>query len=258
MTLLHGDSLLILPTLPANSVDCICTDPPYSSGGMMRGDRMQSTSTKYVGNNVQMRRPEFSGDNRDQRSFAFWSILWLAECFRIAREGAVVMVFTDWRQLPVTTDVLQAAGFVWRGIVVWDKSEGVRPQLGRFRSQAEYVVWGTKGPFPSEGSVLPGVYRYPTAIEEKKRHIAAKPQPLMASLLRIIPKPKEDRRPIILDPFLGSGTTGAAAIQMDMDFIGIEMDTTIYTQAAQWLTAIEAKHAQNIFQLGNMESIESE
>ena len=36
MTLLHGDSLLILPTLPANSVDCICTDPPYSSGGMMR------------------------------------------------------------------------------------------------------------------------------------------------------------------------------------------------------------------------------
>lgn len=62
--------------------------------------------------------------------------------------GAPVLLFTNRRQLPLTTDVLQIAGFKWRGITVWDKTEGVRPQMGRFRNQAEYIVWGSKGNMP--------------------------------------------------------------------------------------------------------------
>lgn len=48
---------------------------------------------------------------------------------------ALVVLFTDWRQLPLTTDVLQCAGFTWYGVAVLDKTEGVRPQLVRFRNQ---------------------------------------------------------------------------------------------------------------------------
>jgi len=77
------------------------------------------------------------GDERDGRSYLACMPLWLAECSRVLRGGAPMLLFTGGRQLPLTTDVLQCAGFTWRGVTVWDKTEAVRPQLGRFRNQAE-------------------------------------------------------------------------------------------------------------------------
>lgn len=76
------------------------------------------------------------------------------------KDGAPVLLFTDWRKLPLTTNALQIAGFTWRGITV-GKTEGVRPQLGRFRNQAEYIVWGSKGDMSlvRRAPVLPGVVR---------------------------------------------------------------------------------------------------
>ena len=44
----HGDAMLLLRELESESVDLLLTDPPYSSGGMFRGDRAQTTNTKYV------------------------------------------------------------------------------------------------------------------------------------------------------------------------------------------------------------------
>lgn len=72
-----------------------------------------------------------------------------------------MLLFTDWRQLPLPPDALQCAGFTWCGIAAWDKTEGVRPQLGRFRNQAEYVVWGRKGHMSGArcAPVLPGLLR---------------------------------------------------------------------------------------------------
>src|SRR4051794_29809854 len=98
--LILGDCLEVLRTLPDASVDAIVTDPPYSSGGQFRGDRMGSTIDKYVGSDQKaFSRPEFAGDNRDQRAYGYWSALWLSECLRIAKPGAVIALFTDWRQL---------------------------------------------------------------------------------------------------------------------------------------------------------------
>ncbi len=47
--------------------------------------------------------------------------------------------------LPTLTDAVQSAGWAWQGIVVWDKTPACRPQLGRFRSQAEFIVWASCG-----------------------------------------------------------------------------------------------------------------
>jgi site-specific DNA-methyltransferase (adenine-specific) len=101
-TLYLGDCLEILPTLP--KVDAVITDPPYSSGGQFRGDRSQKTSTKYIQTGaVYTSRDEFSGDNRDQRAFLAWASMWLSTLHQGASDGAVCMVFTDWRQLVATT-----------------------------------------------------------------------------------------------------------------------------------------------------------
>src|SRR5204862_6462782 len=105
-----------LQPLPDGCVDALIKNPPYSSGGMYRSDRRKEPSEKYVKNGTQVVRPEFAGDNRDQRSFGYWCSLWLGECQRIAKPGAPICVFADWRQLSVVTDVIQAGGWVLRGV----------------------------------------------------------------------------------------------------------------------------------------------
>lgn len=86
-TLYAGDALAVLASLPEASVDAVITDPPYSSGGMVRGDRMAGTHYKYLSSDSAARDAlaEFSGDNRDQRSYGYWCALWLAECLRVTR-----------------------------------------------------------------------------------------------------------------------------------------------------------------------------
>jgi len=187
-------------------VDAVITDPPYSSGGMTRSDRTApSTRTKYATSDARHDLADFSGDNRDQRSYGYWCSLWLGECLRATRPGGVAVVFSDWRQLPTVTDALQAGGWVWRGIVPWTKPNP-RPQLGRFDAQCEYAVWGSNGPMVENGSParLPGFYEAQPLPARTRRHLAEKPLSVMRALARIVPAGG-----IILDPFMGSGTTAS-------------------------------------------------
>jgi site-specific DNA-methyltransferase (adenine-specific) len=81
----HGEALSVVRSMSDASVDAIVTDPPYSSGGFTRGDRTGSTGKKYTLTGTLVERPEFAGDNRDQRSFGYWCSLWLSECLRVAK-----------------------------------------------------------------------------------------------------------------------------------------------------------------------------
>lgn len=224
----QGDCLKVLSELSDNSVDAVITDPPYNSGGQSSASRSATPIKKYQQTGTQKQYFDFWGDNKDQRAYLHWSALWLAECFRIARPGSPICVFTDWRQLPVTTDAIQAGGWIWRGIVPWDKTEAVRPVLGRFRNQAEYVVWGSKGEMPTKRNVkvLPGVYREIVKPQEKF-HLTGKPIELMQCINKIT-----ELGGTILDPFMGSASTGVAAIKQGYKFIGIEQSKD-YFEVAQ-------------------------
>jgi site-specific DNA-methyltransferase (adenine-specific) len=222
-TLYLGDCVEILPTL--GQVDAVITDPPYSSGGAFRGDRTGITSEKYQSSVDRGLYPEFSGDTRDQRGYFAWSALWLSRARALTAGGGVLAMFTDWRQLPITTDAVQAGGWIWRGVGVWDKTEAARPQKGRYRNQCEYFVWGSNGPLLEQGPCLPGCFRYSVASEEK-HHIAGKPQRLLQDMLPICGG-------VVLDPFMGSGTTGIAAMQLDRRFIGIEISPDYFDIACR-------------------------
>lgn len=251
-TVLSGDALAQLRELPSASVDALITDSPYSSGGAFRGDRTASTVTKYVHSGQLTVAPDFTGDNRDQRAFGYWCALWLAECLRIAKPGAIGALFTDWRQLPTTTDAFQAGGWVWRGIVPWDKTEAARPFIGRPRAQCEYVVWGSAGPLDErkDVGVLPGFhdvapdasddFEVPSFLRERvdvrdKWHIAGKPVGLMAKIARWCVQGG-----VILDPFCGSGSTGVGALREGRRFIGVELDPHWHALAAERLEAEES------------------
>lgn len=227
MKLHQGDSLAFLATLPSASVDAVITDPPYSSGGMVRSDRMAGTATKYVqSDSGNQALSDFAGDNRDQRAYGYWLALWLSECLRITKPGGVCLLFTDWRQLPTTTDALQSGGWVWRGLVPWVKPVA-RPTAGRFTSQCEYVVWGSCGSMGMDltAPCFPGFYQ--ANAPRDREHQTQKPLEVMRKLVQIAPKGG-----VVLDPFMGSGTTGVAAVLEGRDFIGAEL-TEHYYEVAQ-------------------------
>ncbi len=113
-TLYLGDALAVLPQLDIQA-DALITDPPYSSGGFVRGDRMASTNLKYVNSGTAQNASHnqaFSGDNRDARSWRYWVTIWLSLAREILRPGAYALCFSDWRQLPLLTDAYQAGGLI--------------------------------------------------------------------------------------------------------------------------------------------------
>lgn len=214
-----GDSLHLLREIEPNSVDAVISDPPYSSGGMTRGDRMMKPSTKYQNSDSQAEYPEFYGDNRDQRGFLAWSSLWLADAWRATKPCGVFALFVDWRMLPTVTDAVQAGGWVWRGIVPWHKPTA-RPQLGRFTQSCEFVIWGSKGPMPIERDVpvLPGLMTANPVPTKDREHMTEKPVSVMRDLVKLATPGG-----LVLDPFAGSSTTGVGALLEGRRFLGFEL-----------------------------------
>ena len=230
ITIYHADSLEVLPEL--SGVGAILCDPPYSSGGAFRGDRMQKTLTKYVSSDSsgQASLGNFTGDNRDQRSFLAWCALWMSAARQACVPGAPILVFTDWRQLPTTTDAIQCGGWVWRNVATWWKP-GIRMQRGLFSQSAEYVVFGTNGPTIDHDGAPQNVYRCAPVSTVDKGHIAEKPVEVMHWLCQAIPE-----KALICDPFCGSGTTLVTAKHSGRTAIGCDIDEASCEIAAKRLS----------------------
>ena len=212
------DPATVARLMDGERADAVVTDPPYSSGGFTRGDRTLSVDKKYSGK-PKDGRPLFSGDNRDQRSWIGWCERWIAEWASQCRNGAAMAFWTDWRQLPATTDAAQGGGVVWRGIAVWDKTTSARPMYNRFRAQAEYLVWGSLGDMPLNkgGDAYPGVFSQ--SVDNGKDHITQKPINVIIWAISIV-----ENQGLVLDPFLGSGTTIIAAHRTGRRCYGVEIE----------------------------------
>ena len=217
--IIRGDALEELRKFPAGTFGGVVTDPPYSSGGAGCTAIKQTTAQKYTSTKGRCPYPDFEGDNKDQRSWTSFMAQWLGAARKCCVLGAPVVLFIDWRQLPSLTDALQWAGWIWRGVAVWDKRNS-RPQKGRFRQQAEFIVWGSNGPMPIDrkAPVLPGVFGQSMPPPAERLHQTQKPLALLRELVRICEPGSH-----ILDPFAGSGTTLEAARLEGYDATGIEL-----------------------------------
>lgn len=224
---LHNvDALQLAMSLPEASIDMLLTDPPYASGGLHLGQRTKSSSKKYIISTTKAQYEDFEGDNMDQRSWAFACHMWLSQARRALKPGGMVVCFIDWRQLPTLTDVVQAAGFTWQGVAVWDKTAGrYRPRRGGFAQQSEFIVWATKGALPQREVYLPGVFQ--SKLELPKQHATQKPIDLARQILRLVPAGGA-----VADFFTGSGTFLQAAKEAGLDWIGCETNKHIHTMAS--------------------------
>lgn len=159
----------------------------------------------------------------------------MADVLALARvqchDGAVLVVFCDWRQMPPT----HGCGAVGRLAVARHAGLGQTdqpPQKGRFRQQAEFAVWASNGKLPIDRpvSVLPGVFKAANVQGMQRIHQTQKPEEIMRQICKIcLPGGR------ILDPFAGSGSTLAAAELEGYDSVGVELSEEIAKSAAQRL-----------------------
>ena len=214
--LIWADCRDVLPLLEPGSVGGIVTDPPYSSGGMFRGDRQASVTDKYVQSGTFAKRTGWTGDTMDQHAFFAWASLWLTQGRLACADGSPVAVFSDWRQVPVVSDAVQAAGWLWRGLACWHKP-GIRMQRARFSGSAEYIVWGTSGKWLDHDGAVQNVYA--CAPVGEKEHVAEKPLDVLKWVLSIV-----HPEGTVCDPFAGTGTTGRACKDLGRKCIMVEIE----------------------------------
>lgn len=108
--LYNGDCRAFLSNYNGERFDAVITDPPYASGGATLSERSASTSQKYTATKKACPFPDFMGDQMDSRSWLHM----MADVLALARvqchDGAVLVVFCDWRQIPLLTDAVQWGG----------------------------------------------------------------------------------------------------------------------------------------------------
>lgn len=199
--LIHGDCLESMKGFSDGSFDCVITDPPY-------GMNFQSNHRKTIPKHKRI----VGDDSIDSR--------WIAECFRILRDGGALVMFCNWGTSYEWRDDLIANGFRVVSQVIWDRMHhGMGDLEGGFAPMHDVIWYATKGRRVFKGDRPKSVLRFKRpSPSEDNGHPTSKPIELMEYLVKHVAQGK------VLDPFMGSGSTGVACSFLGVDFLGIEID----------------------------------
>ena len=207
--LIQGDCLEKMKEIESGSVDMILTDPPY---GMSLTP--QRVSGKFHGKKIK---------NDDSLS---WTDLFFAECFRATKKNTVSMFFCN--HICISEFILSAkkSGYDIKNLIVWDK--GHFGMGGNWRPVHELILICTKGRFVTHSNNLKTIINFKKVHHTKAVHPTEKPVNILEHLIV-----EPDYNPsVILDPFMGSGSTGVAAKKLNRSFIGIELDEEYFKIAS--------------------------
>ncbi len=218
--LYHGDCLDILSKMDSNSVNAIITDPPYCSGS-----RQANTGNSKKSKSTLKNEEWFNNDNMGIDSYIRFQRIIAGQCYHIAETGAHAYIFTDWRQYNNIVFAWESKGWKLKNAICWDKEK--KSALGTgWRNNHEWIAFFAK----NKPTKLPHCKFYNTwkgslAIG-KRLHPTEKPVPLMEYLVEAV-------EGTIIDPFMGSGSTGVACRNLERNFVGIELDKAYYQLAEQ-------------------------
>lgn len=212
----HGDALEVLPTIASGSVHAVVTDPPYIIGAVSAG----SLASK-------------SGGWADMMNSSMWFTAWYREVARLLRNDGVFWTFLNWRTIPVVMRSAIEAQLPITSMAVWDKLwigpggvQGLRPsyELVALMAQPGFAV-------PDRG--VADVIPHKVGSYKQHDHPAEKPEGIVARLIDISELSFDA---LVVDPFLGSGTTGRVAKDRGLRFIGIEAEERWCEVAARRLS----------------------
>lgn len=221
--LICGDCITELKKLPDKSIDLIVTDPPYpitkkgcagNTGGMM--------ATKAT-----MQGKIFEHNSIDCSEYA-------PEFFRLLKDGSHCYVMSNHVNLINMLNTFTGVGFHFIKSLIWNKGNKL---MGRFyMSQYEYILFFRKGKgvqinHCGTSDILSIPNKKSKDASGKNLHDTEKPIELMEILIDNSSREGQ----IILDPFMGIGSTGMACKNLNRNFIGIEIDNTYFDIAQQRL-----------------------
>jgi len=233
-TIYHGDTLDVLANLDV-AVDAVVTDPPYASGGRTEASRPQGSNGSV--SNRQMQSGKSNGylwaakpiENDQMTTTGF---VWLMRAVGMAvrpmlPDGGSFLSFIDWRQWPNLVGALETCNYRVQGMVVWDKGS---MGLGNgFRNQHELICHAAKGVPTIHDKGCGNVITH--ARQAPDDHPSPKPEQVMQRLIEVVTVD----RGVVLDPFMGSGTTLRAAKNLGRKAIGIELEERYCEIAAKRL-----------------------
>lgn len=241
-TILQGDCIPVMESLPEKSVDLIFADPPYN---LQLGGVLHRPDQSLV---------DAVDDEWDQfESFAAYDAFtraWLLAARRVLKPNGTIWVIGSYHNIFRVGAIMQDLGFWILNDVIWRKTNPMPNFRGRrFQNAHETMIWASRDrnakgyTFNYDAMkaanddvqmrsdwLLPictGSERLKKA-DGSKAHPTQKPEALLARVVLASSKPGD----VVLDPFFGSGTTGAVAKRLGRNFIGIERDPD-YVEAAR-------------------------
>jgi modification methylase len=241
-TIILGDCLEELKKLPSRSVDLVFADPPYNL--QLGGDLLRPDHSKV----------DAVDDHWDQfESFAAYDAFtkaWLGECQRILKDDGALWVIGSYHNIFRVGATLQDLGFWILNDIVWRKSNPMPNFKGtRFTNAHETLIWAAKSrggrrytfnydamKMANDELQMRSDWSLPLCTGEErlkdetgqKAHPTQKPEALLHRVILASTRPGD----VILDPFFGTGTTGAAAKRLGRRYIGIEREAA-YAQLAK-------------------------
>ncbi len=248
-TIIKGDCVAALEALPENSVDVIFADPPYNlqlGGDLARPDQSVVDAVN---------------DHWDQfESFAAYDAFtraWLMACRRVLKPNGTIWVIGSYHNIFRVGSQLQDIGFWLLNDIVWRKTNPMPNFRGRrFQNAHETMIWASRDQnaksytfnyeamkASNDDVQMRSDWLFPicTGAERlkgddgKKVHPTQKPEALLARVLMASSKPGD----VVLDPFFGSGTTGAVARRLGRHFVGIEREQDYIDAARARIDAVE-------------------
>lgn len=202
MVLLQGDCVEKLKEIPNDSIDLVVADPPYFQG-------MTHNGQKGAFNDLVICKPFFE-------KFA-------EELRRVLKPTGEFYMFCDWRGYAFYYPILSAALPV-KNLIVWDKISGA----GNFYTYThEFIMFGAMCNKNKKGTNVwreKGFSSGAKSTNGEKVHPTQKPVELIEKIIANGSNPGDT----VLDPFMGSGTTGVACAKNDRRFIGIELDSNYF------------------------------
>ncbi|MGV1751356.1 DNA methyltransferase [Agrobacterium sp. CG674] len=248
-SIIKGDCVAALEALPSQSVDAIFADPPYNLqlGGTLH--RPDQSLVDAVDNDWD----QFASFE----AYDAFTRAWLLACRRVLKPNGTIWVIGSYHNIYRVGSILQDMNFWILNDIVWRKTNPMPNFKGRrFQNAHETMIWASRDAkaksytfnyealkASNDDVQMRSDWLFPICSgherlkgdDGKKVHPTQKPEALLARIIMASTKPGD----VVLDPFFGSGTTGAVAKRLGRHFVGIEREQDYIDAASARIAAVE-------------------
>lgn len=210
--LINGDCLEVLRKIDNESVSAIITDPPYNIS--------KDNDFKTMGR---------AGIDFGEWDKDFDLTSWIIEASLKIKKGGNIVIFNTWKNMSYIAKALEENGFEVKDLIRWKKTNAMpRNRDRRFISDYEVAVWAVKKGGKWTFNRLSDTYEIPEIVggltPKSEKIYGGHPTQKPIYVMKWIIERLTNEGDVILDPFMGSGSTGIACLETGRKFIGIELD----------------------------------